>query len=84
MAKKSVILYFCMICQSAGISIVKELGTGKDIDVQHDKGYRKLLPGIEECGILNEHERVKRVVGGHPIPMKDFPWIAQLYLSNGG
>jgi len=67
------------------VSMERELGSGLDVDVFESQDYRKLLPSLEECGVgtNNAPSRVKRVVGGRPIPKKKYPWLAQLYMTNG-
>jgi len=67
------------------VNVERELSSGLDVDVFESEAYQKLLPSLEECGVgtSNTPSRVKRVVGGRPIPKKKYPWLAQLYSTNG-
>lgn len=64
------------------LSIDKELGTNQAIDVTSDQDY-ELLPSLESCGFTSANERPKRIVGGRPSSWTKFPWMAQLYFTNG-
>src|SRR4051812_14706183 len=77
-----ILLYIKLPGRINSLSIVKELGTNLDIDITSDSHY-KLLPSWDKCGFATTNDRPKRVVGGRAAPFSKFPWMVQLYHTNG-